>query len=107
LGEIILRCGAGIPDMQRKGIISAARAVLKKYGIRKAFVFGSVARGEKNPNDIDIAIEPPKGKFSLLDLVGIEQEIEEKTGKKADISLLRAMKKRILESAKPDMAAII
>ncbi len=93
--------------MQRKGIIAAAREVLMRHGIRKAYIFGSFARREKTPKDIDIAIVPPGGKFSLLDLVGLEQEIEDKTGKKADVSLLRAMKKGVLANAKADMAAIV
>lgn len=106
-GENILRGGWGIPAMKREDIISAAGQVLRSHGIRKAYIFGSFARGERKPNDIDIAIEPPEGKFSLLDLIGLEQEIGDRTGRKADVSLLRAMKRRVLEHAKIDMAAIV
>ena len=39
-----------------------ALPVFKKYGIKKAGVFGSYVRGEqKKESDIDILIEPPKG----------------------------------------------
>ncbi|GFP33882.1 hypothetical protein HKBW3S42_02221, partial [Candidatus Hakubella thermalkaliphila] len=45
--------------------------------------------------DIDIAIGPPKGKFSLLDLVGVEQELEDEIGKNVDVVMLRSIKPRL------------
>ena len=36
--------------------------ILKKYGVKKAGIFGSYARGEqKKRSDIDILIQPTKG----------------------------------------------
>ncbi|MEW5996168.1 MAG: nucleotidyltransferase domain-containing protein [Candidatus Micrarchaeota archaeon] len=92
--------------MKREEIIQRIKQVLAGHGIKKAYLFGSFARNEPKYNDIDIAIEPPKGKFSLLDLVGVEQELEDKTGKHVDVVLLRSMKPRILNHIKKDMAVV-
>lgn len=74
--------------------------ILKKNGVVKAGVFGSYVRGEETKkSDIDILIKPPKS-FSLLDLVGLEQELEEILGKKVDLltygGLNHLLKERIL-----------
>ncbi|MBU4347766.1 nucleotidyltransferase family protein [Patescibacteria group bacterium] len=59
--------------------------IFKKNDVVRSSVFGSVARGEDKPNsDIDILVEFAEGK-TLLDLVGLEMEIEEKLGKKIDL----------------------
>jgi len=76
--------------------------ILKKYGIKKAGLFGSYARGEqKIKSDIDILVEVPKD-IDLYDFVGIKLELEEATGKKIDLvkyKLIRPeLKKNILES---------
>ena len=63
------------------------RKVLTKHGIVRAGIFGSYARGEQKKNsDVDILIEPPiDRKFSLLDLVGLEFELEKILNKKVDL----------------------
>ncbi len=59
--------------------------VLKKYGVVRAGLFGSVARGEvKKRSDIDILVEFEKGK-SLLDLAGLKIELEEILKREVDI----------------------
>mgnify|MGYP001558248556 CR=1 FL=1 len=74
---------------------------LKKYGVKKAGIFGSYARGEaKKGSDIDILIEPPKGMG--LEFVGVSLELEKTLGKKVDLVTYKYLspylKKRILES---------
>ena len=61
--------------------------ILKSNNVVRAGIFGSYARGEaKKRSDIDILIKVRKGKkFSLLDLVGLQMELEEKLGKKVDL----------------------
>ena len=63
------------------------KVILRKHNIAKASIFGSYARGEAKKNsDIDILIEVPKGiNFSLLDLVGLQLELENVLKKKVDI----------------------
>jgi predicted nucleotidyltransferase len=59
--------------------------ILKKNGVIKAGIFGSVARGEsKKSSDVDILIRY-KGRKSLLDLIGLEMELEEALSKKVDL----------------------
>ena len=60
--------------------------VLKKHRIKKAGIFGSYARGEeKIDSDVDILIDVKGRKFSLLDLVSLEMELEKRLGKKIDL----------------------
>lgn len=93
--------------MRRAEIIKKINTILKRHKIPKAYFFGSFARKEKNYHDIDIAIELPNSKFSLFDLVGMEQEIEKKIGIKADISVLRSLKPRIMPYVQKDLVEII
>lgn len=67
---------------QRKADLLRAAA---HHGALSLRVFGSVARGEDRPaSDIDFLVEfSPEA--SLLDLVGLQQEIEAILGRKADI----------------------
>ncbi len=77
--------------MSRRQIIESLKTVLKDRGIIEAHLFGSFARNERRYHDIDIAIKPPRGKFSLLDLVRLENNLKEITGKKVEIVTLRAI----------------
>ena len=50
--------------------------VLKKHGVKRAALFGSVVRGEATKeSDVDLLVEFEEGK-SLLDLAGLKIEIE-------------------------------
>ena len=93
--------------MKREKIVATIRSVLKKHGIEKAYLFGSFARNEKKYKDIDIAIEQPKGKFSLFDLVGVEQELEDRIGTKADVAILRSLKPALVPYIMKDLTAIL
>lgn len=86
-----------IKEIQRKVV-----PLLKKYGVVRAGIFGSYARGEqKKKSDLDLLIEVKKRKkFSLFDLVGLEMELEHKLGKKVDLLTYKGinhlLKERIL-----------
>ena len=59
--------------------------ILKKHGVKKIEIFGSYARGEaREGSDLDVVVEFEERK-SLLELVGIEQELEEQLGIKIDL----------------------
>ena len=57
----------------------------RQYGIQKAYLFGSYARGEAGlESDIDICIE--KGNLrTLFELSGFCQDLEETLGNKVDV----------------------
>ncbi len=58
--------------------------VLKKYGIKRAGIFGSYVRGEQKKNsDIDILIQPSRGMG--FEFVGVKFELEDKLGRKIDL----------------------
>jgi len=87
--------------MKLEEVRSRILPILKRYGIRRASVFGSFARGEeREDSDIDILVEFEDGK-SLLDLVGLKMDLEEALGRKVDVltykSLHPLLKDRILQ----------
>ena len=62
-----------------------ALPVLKKAGVSRSFVFGSYARKEtKKDSDLDLIVEFNKRK-TLLDLIALKLELEEKMGIKIDV----------------------
>lgn len=74
--------------------------VLQRYGVKRAALFGSCVRGEmKEDSDIDILVEIEED-ISLLDFVGLKQEIEEEIGKRVDLveynTIKPILKERIL-----------
>ena len=56
-----------------------------QHGARNVRVFGSLARGQADPDsDLDLLVEMDEGR-SLLDLVGLWQDLEELLGSKVDV----------------------
>ena len=65
--------------------------VLKKYGVKKAGLFGSIVRGESTENsDIDLLVEF-EGEKSLLDLAGLKIELQELLGREVDVITYRSL----------------
>lgn len=72
---------------------------------RTLSVFGSVARGEDRPDsDIDFLVEF-EADASLLDLIGLQQDIEALLGRPADVvtpnGVSPFLRDRILREARP------
>lgn len=80
------------------------RPILKKYGIKKAGIFGSFARGEPVVNDLDLLVKIDK-KISLLKFIGIQQELEDALNMKVDLveyeAIKPAIKDEILRDEEP------
>src|SRR5438309_11536514 len=67
----------------------------RQHGIRDLRVFGSVARGDENPDsDVDFLVDLEPGR-TLLDLIGFQQEAEDILGVGVDVSVPRMMKERV------------
>ncbi|MGA2073165.1 MAG: nucleotidyltransferase family protein [Terriglobia bacterium] len=66
-----------------------------KYGARNVRVFGSVARGKADDqSDVDFLVEMEPGR-SLLDLGGLQAELEALLGCPVDVVTEKALKPRI------------
>jgi len=79
--------------------------ITKKHGVKRAFLFGSFARGEgQKDSDLDILVEFEPGR-SLFDLVNLERDLEENLGFEVDVvtekGLHPLIKDRILAERRP------
>lgn len=84
---------------RRREILSLAA----RHGARDVRVFGSVARGDDRPDsDIDLLVEVEAGR-SLLDIIGLEQELEALLGRRVEVltvgGLSRYLEQDILAEA--------
>jgi predicted nucleotidyltransferase len=88
-------------DVERnRGAILEAAA---RHGARNVRVFGSVARGDDRPDsDLDLLVDMEHDR-SLLDLVGLAQELEASLRRRVDVltedSLAPTTRQRIVADA--------
>jgi len=81
--------------------------ILKRSGVKRAAVFGSVARGEARPDsDIDILVEIPLP-YGLFEFIDIKQSLEDALGKKIDLVDYQGIKPRIKESILQNQVQIL
>jgi uncharacterized protein len=76
-----------------------------RHGAQEVRVFGSLARGEGNESsDLDLLVTLGEGR-SLLDLVGLKQDLEDLVHRPVDVVTERAlspyMRERVLSEAVP------
>ena len=78
----------------------------RQYGVNKAYLFGSHARGDADlDSDIDICIE--KGKIrTLFELSGFCHDLEEALDKKVDIITTTGLSSNFREQIEKDMILI-
>jgi len=79
--------------------------IFKEYGVIKAAIFGSYARGDQgNKSDIDFLIKMENGR-TLMDLGGLNIDLEELFGRKVDLVEYQCihpkLKKEILSEQVP------
>ncbi len=95
--------------MNEKGtatIFKKAASILVNHGAKKVSIIGSYARGEQNPeSDLDIIVEFSERK-SLLDIVGIEQELSETLGIKVDLLTEKSISPYLIDRIKKEMMVI-
>lgn len=72
--------------MSVKQIKDKIKPILKRHDVKRAAVFGSYARGDYSKrSDVDILIKYRQDNKSYFDLIGLQQELEEKLKKKVDL----------------------
>ena len=82
---------------QVKHIADRILPILRKHGVKRAGVFGSIVRGEgTEQSDVDVLVELPPG-LSLLDFIGIKLELEQLLGRKVDLVEYAGLEWRIRE----------
>ncbi|KKQ97613.1 MAG: hypothetical protein UT24_C0006G0009 [Candidatus Woesebacteria bacterium GW2011_GWB1_39_12] len=81
--------------------------VLRKHGVKRASIFGSYVRGEEDQkSDIDLLVDL-KDNMSLLDFIGLKQEVEEVLGKKVDLVEYQTVKPLLRKEILSDNVQIL
>lgn len=83
---------------QKKQIL----AIAEHYGASNIRVFGSVARGEAHADsDIDLLVDLEPGR-SLLDHIGLMQDLADLLGRSVDVATPSALHERIKDRVMQD-----
>jgi len=91
----------------RENLFNAIVKFLKMEGARKIAIFGSFARSEDRPDsDIDILVEF-NGPISLLEFIGIEQDLSELIGKKVDMQTEKSISPYIIDQIRKEMVVVL
>ncbi len=84
-----------LDDRDLEAMIAQMIPVLKGHGVTKAGIYGSRVRGDaREDSDLDVVVELP-AKASLLDLVGLELELQDLLGIKVDVAEYRGLHPRL------------
>ena len=92
--------------MIKEEIYNRIVRMLKNKGAKKISIFGSYVRGEESPgSDIDVLVEFSDRK-SLLDIIGIEQELSDTLNIKVDLLTEKSISPYIIDTIKREMVVI-
>lgn len=79
----------------KKGLCDQKPRLAERYNVKEIGIFGSYVHGEQGPqSDIDILIDFEEYP-SLLEFIGIEDELSERLGVKVDLVMKTGLKPRI------------
>ena len=90
-------------------LLRAREPELRALGVKRLRLFGSIARGEPGPeSDVDLLAEIDHSfRFSLIDLVGLQQDLEDLIGRKVEIATAaEEMRPRIRARVEADAVEI-
>ncbi|MCC6367417.1 MAG: nucleotidyltransferase domain-containing protein [Bryobacterales bacterium] len=90
--------------MDRDSVIVRLRqheTELRNAGILHLRLHGSVARGEASPvSDVDLIAEfDPARRLSLLDMIGLENQLADLLGAPVDLASLKALREVVRDKA--------
>lgn len=92
---------------EQTSLTNQIRPILRSAGVRKAALFGSLARGDaREGSDLDLLVELPQGK-SLLDLVALKQQLEAAVGRTVDLAEFGTLKRAVQERASQELQPIL
>ena len=67
-------------------LVEKTRPIFKKWRIKRARLYGSRARGDNHAgSDVDVLIDYGDAPFSLLDHVGLQQDLSEELRLPVDV----------------------
>jgi predicted nucleotidyltransferase len=97
--------------MERSAIIerlNAIRPALHSEGVEHLALFGSRARQDHRPDsDLDLLLEiGPERRFSILNLVGVEQLVEDATGISANAFMRHSLGPEFRRSIAADVIEV-
>jgi predicted nucleotidyltransferase len=83
--------------------------VLLRYGVVRAGVFGSVARGEAGPeSDLDLLVEyRQEPRMTLRDLVDLYEELSHLAGRRVELCEYHLLKPRIRDRVLDEQVHIL
>ncbi len=92
MSETANHSGETIAELARRLV-----PVLRRYGVVRAGVFGSVARGEAGPeSDLDLLVEyRQEPRMTLRDLVDLYEELSDLAGRRVELCEYHLLKPRI------------
>jgi predicted nucleotidyltransferase len=80
-------------------------ALRQKFSVKSLAVFGSVARRDPQPNDLDLLVEFYEMP-GLLKFIALENHLSDLLGVKVDLGMLDGMKPRVSRRAAQEMVAV-
>ena len=89
-----------------RSIRQRSAPILRKYGVRRAAVFGSFARGEeKKKSDVDMLVDVPSG-TGLFTFIGLQNALADRLGRAVDLVTYRSLHPYIREQVLKERVAI-
>ncbi len=83
--------------------ILAMQSELQARGVSHIALFGSRARDDARPDsDVDLMIDVDDPRFSIIDLVGVEQDLSEHIGLPVQITLRRSLSERLARATRDE-----
>lgn len=80
--------------------------IFRRYGVRRASVFGSVARGTAGPeSDIDLVVSL-KEPIGLVRFFEMNRVLEQALGRKVDLATPKSLNPRLAERIAHDLTPI-
>lgn len=80
--------------------------ILKRARVKRAAVFGSMARGESEARDVDLLVEMPRP-YGLFEFLTLKADLEDALEKKVDLLEYSVIKPRIRNQVLKDAVEIV